>query len=143
MASRLQLGPGQPLPFIWNVSQQVGDNVSCQNQPTDVDLVKIIIIEIIRGNHVSWVNRAVRDPFVIDGRMDIVLAYWIRALNDEMRAVLPARQAGIVSPARGASYGQYWTIVKLNGLLKEVAPAVWQDLPSHPSASPQLRSELQ
>jgi hypothetical protein len=145
MASRLQLHrPVEGMSFIWNVSHHVGDNISCQNQPTDVDLVKILIVEIIRANSLSWVNRALRIPFVINGQMDMALAYWIRAINDEMGSALPTRQAGIVSPARGGSYGRdYWTIVKLNGLLKVAAPNVWQDLPNHPSVKPQLRSELQ
>ena len=144
MASKLQLGPSSPIPFIWNVSHHVGDSVSCQNQPTDVDLVKLLIAETIRGNRLSWVNRALRVPFQIDGQMDLALAYWIRAFNDEIGARLSPRQAGIISPARGASYGgDLWTIVKLNGLLREVAPGVWQDLPNHRNASPQLRRELQ
>ena len=144
MASKLQLGPSSPMPFLWNVSYHVGDNMSCQNQPTDVDLVKLLIVETIRGNNLSWVNRALRVPFQIDGRMDVNLAYWIRALNDEMGARLSPRQAGIISPARGTSYGpDLWTIVKLNGLVREVAPGVWQDLPNHPNASAQLRRELQ
>jgi hypothetical protein len=144
MASKLQLGPGSPIPFIWNVSCHVGDSVSCPNQPTDVDLVKLLIVETIRGNSLSWVNSALRVPFQIDGRMDITLAYWIRALNDEMGARLSPRQSGILSPAQGLGYGAgLWTIVKLNGLCREVAPGVWQDLPNHRSATAQLRRELQ
>ncbi len=144
MASKLQLGPSSPMPFIWNVSYHVGDNVSCQNQPTDVELVKLLIAETLCGNDMSWVNRALRTPFRIDGQMDLVLAYWIRALNDEVGASLSKRQAGIISPAQGIGYGAgLWTIVKLNGLLRAAAPGVWQDLPNHRSASPQLRRELQ
>ena len=145
MASKLQLSrPVEGMSFIWNVSQHVGDNISCQNQPTDVDLVKILIGETIRPNPPSWIIRSLRIPFIVNGQMDIALAYWIRAFNDQQGSALAARQAGIVSPARGASYGRdYWTIFKLNALLKQVAPGVWQDIPNHRSASSQLRSELQ
>jgi hypothetical protein len=145
MASKLQLrSPVDGMSFIWNVSQHVGDNISCPNQPTDVDLVKILIGETIRANAPSWINRSLRIPFVVNGQMDIALAYWIRAFNDQQGSALASRQAGIISPARGASYGRdYWTIFKLNSLLKRVAPGVWQDIPNHRSASPQLRRELQ
>jgi hypothetical protein len=144
MASKLQLSsPVSGMNFIWNVSQHVGDNVSCPNQPTDVNLVKILIAETIRPNPPSWINRSIRIPFTVNGQMDIALAYWIRAFNDQQGSALSPRQAGIISPARGASYGRgYWTIVILNSLLKQVAPSVWQDIPNHRSASPQLRSEL-
>ena len=144
MASKLQLStPVDGMDFIWNVSEQVGDNISCQNQPTDVNLVKILIAETIRPNPPSWVNRSLRIPFRVNGVMDIALAYWIRAFSDRQGSALSSQQAGIISPARGASYGRdYWTIVKLNSLLKHVAPNVWQDIPNHPNASAQLRLEL-
>ncbi len=130
--------------FIWNVSQHVGDNISCQNQPTDVDLVKILIVESMRPRPPMWVHPRVRVPFVIDGRMDIALAYWIRVFNDIRGSKLATEQSGIISPAHAASFGpDLWTIVKLNAIVKQVAPDVWLNLSSNPSLSPQLRRELQ
>ena len=145
MASKLLLNrPVDGMTFIWNVSEHVGDNVSCPNQPTDVDLVKILLGETIRAGAPSWVNRSLRVAFQVNGQMDVSLAYWIRAFNDQQGSALSARQAGIISPARGASYGgDYWTIFKLNVLLKRTAPNVWQDIPNHRSSNAALRSELQ
>ena len=145
MASKLQLrNPMDGMHFIWNVSQHVGDNISCQNQPTDVNLVKILIAEIMRVQPPAWVNRSLRIPFEMNGQMDFATAYWIRLFCDRNESHLPYEQKGIISPARSASYGRdYWIIVKLNELLRRTAPNIWSNLPDRPNGSPQLRSELQ
>jgi hypothetical protein len=78
MAAKLQFTrPVDGMNFIWNVSQHVGDTISCPNQPTDVDLVKILIGESIRVRQISWVNQALRIPFQINGQMDMTIAYFI------------------------------------------------------------------
>lgn len=145
MAAKLQFTrPVDGMNFIWNVSQHVGDNISCPNQPTDVDLVKILIGESIRVRQISWVNQALRIPFQINGQMDMTIAYFIRAVNADERSPLSLKESGIISPARGASYGgNYWAIFKLNYVLKQNAPNVWQNLPSHQNVSSALRRELQ
>jgi urea transporter len=145
MASKLLLSrPAFDMNWIWNVSQNVGDDISCPNQPTDVELVKILIAETMRPGPPQWVHPSLRVPFVLNGQMDITLAYWIRVFTHSQRSLRSTAPAGIISPARGASSGSYNdTIFKLNGLLIGVAPGVWANISSRLSASPQLRSELQ
>jgi hypothetical protein len=144
VAAKLQLrSPVLGMSFIWNVSHHVGDNISCENLATDVELVKILMAETMRPHPPQWVNPLLRIPFVINGQMDIAVAYWIRVFNDRQESALSYLEAGIISPARGVSFGKdCWTIFKLNNLLKQLAPNIWQDLPNYHAASSQLRSEL-
>ncbi len=145
MAARLNFNrPIDGMNFIWNVSQHVGDNTSCANRPTDVDLVKILIGECIRARPINWVNHTLRTPLLVNGEMDMTLAYWIRALSANENSPLTAIESGIISPARGAGYGRnYWTIFKLNYVLHQNAPNVWQNIPNHRNTKPALRNELQ
>ncbi|MEZ5344593.1 MAG: hypothetical protein R2681_03460 [Pyrinomonadaceae bacterium] len=148
MAHRLQLDrPYRGMNFIWNVSQQVGDHINCQNTSTDVELVAILSAELIRAVRPAWVHPSVQQGFHTDGRMDVNLAYWIRIFNTDIHRNMQSWQEGIVSPARGTSWGggerQIWTIVKLNANLFERNRNLWQNIPTHPNASPALRNELQ
>ena len=146
MAHRLQLRqPFRGMQFIWNVSEHVGDTTTCANRPTDVDLVKILIGETIRGRPPSWIHNALRVPFRVNGQMDALTAYWIRLFNAEHSRRLDQREDGIVSPARGAMFarGHVWTIVKLNWAAKQGDPNRWADLPNHPNCNPALRAEIQ
>lgn len=131
--------------FIWNVSEAVGDNASCPNRPTDVDLVKILIGETIRARPPTWINASLRTPLLVNGQMDAITAYWIRVFNADHNPRLSQSQAGIVSQARGASFSprDTWVIVKLNWSAKQGAATAWNDLPNHPQAKPALRAELQ
>ncbi|MDH3376286.1 MAG: hypothetical protein OEQ39_04885 [Gammaproteobacteria bacterium] len=131
--------------FVWNVSAAVGDNASCANRPTDIDLVKILIGETIRARPPAWIHASMRTPLLVNGQMDAITAYWIRVFNADHSPRLSQSLSGIVSPARGAaiSPGDTWTIVKLNWATKQGVPAVWNNLPNHPQAKAALAAELQ
>ena len=146
MAYKLMLNPQyHGMSFIWNVSEAVGDNATCPNRPSDVDLVKILIGETIRARPPAWVNASLRTPLVVNGQMDATTAYWIRVFNADHNPRLSQSLDGIVSHARGPSLSprDTWAIVKLNWSAKQGAPTVWNDLPNHPQAKPALRAELQ
>ena len=146
MAHRMTLSqPLNGMTFIWNVSQHVGDSNACPNRPTDVNLVKILIAEWIRAQPPTWINAAMRVPFVVDGQMDPVTAYWIRILNAEHVRELPADRAGIISPAGRPriSSRDTWTIVKLNERVRQANLQTWTNIPIRPNGNPALRAELQ
>jgi len=129
---------------IWNVSNPVGDHVSSPNNPTDVDLVKILIGEAIKIKQPSWFNPSLRQGFHINGQMDMNTAYWIRYFNADHLNRMAQNDAGIIDRAQSASYGSdTWTIVKLNYAVKQGNSALWDNLPNHPQAKPALRAELQ
>ncbi len=136
--------PVQGMSFVWNVSRPVGDHVTSPNVPTDVDLVKLLIAEVIRIRQPGWFNPALRQGFVINGQMDMNTAYWIRYFNGDHVRRLKRNEAGIIDPALGGTYGHdTWTIVKLNWSLRQGNPTLWNDLPNHPQVNAALRAELQ
>jgi hypothetical protein len=146
MASKLTLKqPYQGMSFIWNVSEHVGDNTSCPNRTTDVDLVKILLGETIRGRPPGWLHGACRSPLVVNGLMDAYTAYWIRIFNGGHDKSAAIADAGIISPARGASLSpsDSWTIVKLNWAFKQANARGWAELPNHPQVKATLKAELQ
>jgi hypothetical protein len=141
MAYKMALTPAwQGMSFIWNISSHVGDHPTCPNNATDVDLVKVLIAEWVRIVQ-PGVHPSCREPFVLNGRMDINTAYWIRAINASHQQRLDFQAEGIFSPARSGS--NTWSIARLNLTLKNRAPNVWNDLPNHPSANAALRAALQ
>lgn len=145
MAARLQLHSSlNGMSMIWNVSHHVGDNVSCTNRPTDVELVKILLLEAIRLKQPTWVHSALRVPFHVNGQMDALTAFWIRFFNADHRPQLSGELAGIISPARGGmiSARDTWTIVKLNWAVRQGDPNRWANLATHPNAGSTLRAEL-
>lgn len=150
MAHKLTLQNSPNMPFIWNITQHVGDAPSCQNLPNDVLLTKILIGEWLRVAQPN-INAACREPFEVSAGMNIRVAYWIRAVNEAHTTAGTGAAAsmgwaakGILSPARGASFGNgnQWTIFRLNMALFERARPVWDNLPNHPNCSGALAQEL-
>ncbi len=149
MAHKLTLQGNADLPFIWNISQHVGDSPSCANQATDVLLVKILLGEWIRVAQPS-IHPSCQEPFLASAGMNLRVAYWIRAANNTHEiagtgamANLSWSENGVLSPAQGSAFGaNTWTIVRLNQFLKNRANSVWQNLPSHPLCTGALRAEL-
>jgi hypothetical protein len=131
--------PWHGMSFIWNISHHVGDALTCQNASTDVDLTKILIAEWIRVIRPT-IHASCKEPFRVNGRMDIHTAYWIRVLNAQHSPRLSFKEEGILSPARFGS--STWTIARLNVTLKNHAPDVWNNLPNHRSTNAALRAAL-
>lgn len=146
MAHKLVLRqPCSGMAYIWNISEHVGDNASCPNRPTDVNLVKILIVEAIRARQPAWLHPSLRNGIRVNGEMDETTAYWIRYFNSDHRPRLSQSEEGIISPARGAffSSNDAWTIVKLNYMVKQTPRPTWANLPHYPQALPALAAELQ
>ena len=144
MAYRLNLStPYEGMSFIWNISAQVGDSTSCQNNPTDVHLVTMLLGAWITSVHPS-IHPSCRQAFEGDGRMTINKAYWIRAANSQHTQDLSFSEAGIISPARPRGiYGQHaWSIVRFNYTMRSQMRTDWENLPNHRQCTPALRAEL-
>jgi hypothetical protein len=136
--------PYNGMPFIWNISDQVGDRTSCRNNPTDVDLVALLLGAFL----ISVVNKDLVHPdcqqnFLINGKMDPNIAYWIRAANSERSERFSFGEEGIISRARGRYYSDgTWTIVKLNQTMRAHMKWGWENLPGNPLCPPALATEL-
>lgn len=145
MAYRLNFSnPYGGMSYIWNISNHVGDQPSCQNNPTDVDLVSLLLGAFIRIFEAgAGIHPSCRQPFNVNGSMDINIAYWIRVINSQHVKKLGLSEMGIISPATKATYGSdTWSIVKLNRLMFDKLPEVWRNLPTHYQCPPQLKDEL-
>ena len=143
MAYKMMLSrPYDGMSSIWNVSAHVGDAPSCPNNSADVDLVKVLLGEWIRIVQPS-IHTSCREVFRVNGQMDINAAYWIRVMNTNHTQSIGFVDAGIISPAQAANYGNdTWSIVRLNRVLHHRAIDVWQNLPNHPQGNGALRSAL-
>ncbi len=146
MAHRLDISAqDRNVPFLWTISQTVGDDQSCANAADDVRLLKILIFEWLRVDQPA-IHQSCRAPFANLDQMDVTLAYWIRALQHLTMAQSSSfRDMGIISPARGARYApnRRWSIYVLNKKLKDSSPTAWRNLPDHRSMSASLRQALQ
>ncbi|HKX83622.1 MAG TPA: hypothetical protein VJL58_05315 [Pyrinomonadaceae bacterium] len=146
MAYRFDLPtPYFGLKYIWNVSDTVGDQPSCKNNPTDVDLIALLLGGAIRATDLgSHIHPSCRQPFQVNGKMDINIAYWIRLGNALHKKELSQSDAGIISRAKKSSFfnGDTWTIIKLNNTMFLHMRSTWEDLPNHPQCPPALRKEL-
>jgi hypothetical protein len=146
MAYRLDLpSPYFGMKYIWNVSEHVGDQPSCQNNSTDVDLVALLLGGAIRAMDLGKkLHPSCRQPFEVNGKMDINIAYWIRLGNALHKKQLSQSDAGIISRAKKSAFysGDTWTIVKLNYTMFLYMLSTWEDLPNHPQCPSALRNEL-
>jgi len=147
MAYKLNLSrPYHGMSHIWNVSDQVGDPTKCRNNPTDVDLVSLLIGAYIRfgGGDPPKMHSACKQPFLVNGQMDVNVAFWIRLLNYSSHGRgMSWTDGGIISRARKANYSNgIWSIVRLNYVLSSKNRPLWEDFPNHAQCPPLLKREL-
>lgn len=131
--------------YIWNVSDTVGDQPSCVNNPNDVDLVALLLGGAIRSMDLGKkIHPSCRQAFEVNGKMDINIAYWIRLGNGLHKKELSQKDAGILSRAKKSTFnnGDTWTIVKLNYTMFLYMKSTWEDFPNHPQCPARLRNEL-
>jgi len=142
MAYKLMLKtPVDGMSFIWNVSSHVGCKATCQNKPTDVELVKFLLREVNQREPFVKLTQACKvPPVTLNSTFDAVLGFWIYANQDFPNTVVD----GIVSPAKGEFYqpGGVWLITFWNARLHKLAPDVWANLDKNTQLSPALRAEL-
>jgi hypothetical protein len=141
MAARLPLHSGS-LPFIWNVSSRVGPSTDEPNNPTDVELLKVLLVMAmstpqiakfgLKGNSLQPSRDGVFDP---------ILGFWIFRMQQLGRH--PGGD-GVASPARGAAFapGSPWVIFSFNEFARQSDPELWEKLPNNISLSGALRAEL-
>lgn len=144
MAEKLSFSfPVHGMSFIWNVSGEVGDRPTSANAPEDVNLVKILLHHFIRLAQPA-VHVKCRQPFPINGEMDLNTAYWIHYFNAVHSHRGSFAEEGIISPARGGSFSpnDTWSIVRINYNIFQRDPNCWQNLPDSPGVSPALRTAL-
>jgi hypothetical protein len=146
MAHRLPLAQRpEGLPFIWNVSTWVGDNLTCPNRPTDVELVKYLFMARLGANDEVWVriHPALHIPLAVNGQFDIVLAYYIYRYEAAHNNDTPDPKIdGWISPAKATGPIMQWAIFRLNKKLAHSNRLLWENLPDAPGISPMLRQEL-
>ncbi len=133
--------PFEGMSFIWNVTDKVGSKAECPNRATDVELVKFLVRETLKGPFHRLSVSCKNPPITMNGSFDAVLGFWIYAYEDFPGAT----SDGIVSPARGTTYaaGEMWLIAYLNGRVNKLSPDVWASLDKNPEISQALRTELQ
>lgn len=148
MAYRLDFSkPLYGMTHIWNISDQVGDQPSCRNNPTDVDLVALLIGGFIRSIDAgSGIHSSCRQQFLVNGNMDINIAYWIRIVNARHSKKLSLEESGIISSATKSLFYSgldTWSIVRLNLMMYKYMRSIWDDFPNHPQCPANLKKELQ
>ena len=141
MAARLKLSSGK-LPFIWNVSAKVGPGSENPNNPTDVELMKILLVMALELPSVvrfGLKGRSLQPQR--DSQFDPILGFWIYRFQQLGKH--PGGD-GIASPARGVSFapGTPWVIFSFNEFARQADEELWQKLPQNSTLSPQLRAEL-
>lgn len=146
MAYKFELpSPYFGMKYIWNVSDTVGDQPTCVNNATDVDLVALLLGGAIRAQDLGKkLHPSCRQPFEVNGKMDVNIAYWIRLGNALHDKKLSSSEAGVLSRAKKSTFynGDTWIIVKLNYTMFLYMKSTWEDLPNHPQCPTKLRSEL-
>jgi hypothetical protein len=140
VAYKLTLSPNPwKLPFIWNVSQHVGDKASSANRPTDVELVCVLIQSTLSGGHVSGRTPGVMtSPLPLGGRFDAVLGYWIYSFQANQQG----KPDGVVSPAKALGDPMLWLVARMNIAMRNANPTAWEALDRLPTLSGALRAEL-
>ncbi len=141
MAARLKLNSPK-LPFIWNVSAKVGPGRENPNNPTDVELMKVLLVIALQLPSVTSFGikgNSIQPPR--DSNFDPVLGFWIYRFQQIGHH--PAGD-GVASPARGITFapGNPWVIVTFNDFARQADPDLWEGLPRNNSISAQLRAEL-
>ena len=141
MAARLVL-KSPTLPFIWNVSGKVGPGRDNPNLPTDVELMKtlLVIALTLPGIAKFGLNGDFIQP-PHNGRFDPILGFWIFRLQQIGKH---PTSDGVASTARGINFapGNPWVIVTFNDLARQADQELWEGLPRSGSISPALRAEL-
>lgn len=139
MACKLNLA-GQRLPFLWNVSNKVGDSKTCPNGRSDVELVSYMLEFII--------SRQARRPKVnvpINGDFDVPTAFHIYTLQADRKYTIPKYRScevdGIISPARHFDDVK-WTIVYMNAVMFNTSKETFMNLANDSRLSVILRAEL-
>ena len=133
--------PFEGMNFLWNVSDKVGCKTECPNRATDVELVKFLARETIKGPFHRFSAACRNPPLTMNGSFDAVLGFWIYAYEDYPGAT----SDGIVSPARGSTYapGEMWLISYLNARVHKLSPDLSAGLDQNQQISQALRTELQ
>lgn len=103
MAARLKLNGG-PLPFIWNISARVGPGSDNPNLPTDVELLKVLLVMALNDPAIARFGlkgNSIRPER--GGTFDTVLGFWIfrfQQLGNTLAATALPRQRGAPSSRR-------------------------------------------
>lgn len=144
MAYKLNFAyPTGGMPFIWNVSQHVGCRSENPNQATDVELVQFFLRETIKVRDLGAkaASGAFTPSFELDGKYTSALGFWI--FYSQLGGAAAATIDGIVSPAKGTSYGTgAWAIAKMNYHYKKIFPNEWANLANDMRLSAALRAQL-
>lgn len=126
MAHRFDVKPAvKGLSKILNVTKRVGRKADCPNEANDVQLVQSLIRLAFRTSNIT---KIVGLPDT-SGSFDATTGFWIyhmQATSGNKNTVID----GVVSPARGASYGggALWTIFDLNVEAKSSSPVEYEAL---------------
>ncbi len=127
MPSVVPLNPPQPgLDRILNVSQKVGPDADCPNQPDDVEAVQRLI-GIAASEFAGKHGFGVPQP---TGKFDPLTGFYIYHMQTTHNRHHPgATIDGCITPARGVSYGGgVFTIVHFNNIAKSKNKAAWEAL---------------
>lgn len=127
MPSVVPLNPPDPgLDRILNVSQKVGPDPDCVNEPGDVEAVQRLIA-IAASDFAGAHGFGLPQP---TGRFDPLTGFYILRMQvTHLRHHPGATIDGCISPARGASYGGgIFTIVHFNSIAKTKNKAAWEAL---------------
>jgi hypothetical protein len=139
MAYKLTFAPYKGLSFIWNVSQHVGWKKTCPNRPTDVELCQFLFKQLHERGIIGAAVVGSAQPPTVTGVFDSALGFWIYLEQD----VPGATADGVISPAKGVSYGSnVWLIAWLNYQYFKAFPAEHANLDKDSRLSMGLRAEL-
>lgn len=141
MACKLRINPpSQGLNFIYNVSSHVGDARTCPNLKDDVQLVQFLLREVVPKLDPTG-GRKIQELPRPSGQFDVLTGFWIYNMQSSNEDIVTVD--GIVSPAKGVSYGsKAWLIAGLNFKYKQFFPDRFEKLHLHPELSPTLRASL-
>jgi hypothetical protein len=150
VASRLDLSSpwrrnGTQMTYIYNVDGHVGPYRSNENFPDDVELVQFFLREYLKKDPSGRIAQNVfRTLPTLSRQMDVVTAYWIIRWQDTHTDTYTVD--GIVSPARGVTYGglKIWQICSFNLLYKQIfGEEAFARIPINSELSLSLRKALQ
>ncbi|MFV0389132.1 MAG: hypothetical protein ACK5NT_10290 [Pyrinomonadaceae bacterium] len=138
MAHRLECG-GE-LPFMYNVSNKVGDTTDSVNERGDVELVNYLLDKVVCP---KMHTKATEAKIIVNGNFTACTGYWIFALQQarHMQVDKTVKVDGIISPAKYYN-SRIWTIALLNNQLYKVDRNAFMNLPNNPFLSATLKSQL-
>jgi hypothetical protein len=142
MAYKMKLKtPYKGMPFIWNLSGDIGDEESNKNFKTDVELFQRLVIANYKLKPTKRPVSSSIGQLTGNGIMDGTTATYVYHVSLDSRTVGDARQ---INPAKNGtlSYGgpHLWTIGYVNHRLFNLDRAVWENFPQ--TCSPTLKQEL-